>query len=95
MKAESSIAGPWTDKEFRLYEKPKMTRQLQEFMQQDIRLYQRWLFRLVSVVNDRKIVLVVDFTGGSGKTITVEWLRYRGLVTVLPPFLDIQDILAR
>ena len=67
MKLDGRVSGPWTDEEFNLAEQPRLTRQLEAFMQLPLRPWQHTMENLITQVDDRKIILIHDQVGNVGK----------------------------
>ena len=94
MKVDTRVAGPWKDEEFDLKEMPILTRQLAKFQTLQLRRWQHQLMEEIQGVDDRRIILVHDRVGNSGKSIFTEYLEYRGLAYEVPPFTNVADLMA-
>lgn len=94
MKEDTRIEGPWTDDDYE--EPPPLTRQLKVFheLQEAGCLYpwQTSVLQMVTNVDDRSIVLILDTYGNSGKSILCEHLEYMGLAYEIPPMRCMQEI---
>lgn len=95
MKEDSRVDGPWKDSDWE--EPPKMTWQLQVFMDQhkdNLLPWQSWLKTYLEGDKDmREIVCIVDDTGHHGKSLFAEYLEYLKLAYELPPFTCSEDIM--
>ncbi len=91
MKADSRVEGPWTDMDYE--EPPPLTRQLKDFLNQKLRKWQEFLEKLIKQTDDRRIILIVDLIGNSGKSIFAEYLEYKGEAWEMPPFRLMEDIM--
>ena len=92
MKEQTKIEGPWSEKDLDK-EPPKMTRQLQTFLENDLYPWQQELQEMIRVPNDRTIILVYDQHGNAGKSIFAEYLEYKNLAFELPPMRNMEDIM--
>lgn len=92
MKEQSRLEGPWTDKD-QQEEPPKMTRQLEHFMEKELYPWQQQVVDMLSTPDDRSIILIYDKHGNSGKSIFAEYLEYKELAFELPPMRAMEDIL--
>ncbi|AXQ65784.1 MAG: replication associated protein [Cressdnaviricota sp.] len=91
MKEDTKVAGPWTEKSF--MDPPVLTRQLKAFMEKEKRGWQEDVEEIVRQVDDRKITLIYDTIGNSGKSIFAEYLEYHRLALELPPLRQFEDLL--
>lgn len=91
MKADTRIEGPWDDRTWA--EEPVMTRQLRTFMGQPLRDWQTVLLARIQQEDDRKIIMVHDVIGNSGKSIFSEFLEYQKLALELPPLRNMEDLM--
>lgn len=91
MKADTRVEGPWSDRD--APEERFLTRQLTWFMQQPLRPWQSQVLQFVQRIEDRKITLIHDVHGNSGKSIFCEFLEYKGHAIELPPFNDLNDLM--
>lgn len=91
LKEDTKLAGPWTEKSF--LDPPKLTRQLKIFMAQEKRAWQSGLENMIRIEDDRKIILIYDTVGNSGKSIFAEYLEYHRLALELPPLRAFEDLL--
>lgn len=92
MKEDTRIAGPWDDKSA-VAEKPPLTRQLVKFMEHEFYSWQRRMFEIVQIEDDRSIHLVYDAIGNVGKSIFLEFLEYQGMAFEMPPMRMMEDIM--
>lgn len=92
MKADTRVDGPWKDEDEE--DVPVLTRQLRYFMAQEKRPWQEKLQVMLAEEDDRRIICIVDKTGNAGKSIFAEYLEYYKLAYEMPPFNDMQDIMA-
>lgn len=91
MKAESRVDGPWNDQDYE--DPPPLTDQLIDFFKCTPYKWQADLRAMCSERDDRKIRVILDEQGNSGKSITCEWLEYQGLAMEIPPFNNMEDIM--
>lgn len=95
MKEDTKVEGPWTDQD--VMEAPKMTDQLKEFLtfvaNGQIRSYQQQILERIRNRDFRKIILILDKIGNSGKSIFAEYLEYRGVGLELPPLRAFEDLM--
>ncbi len=95
MKSDTRVDGPWKDSDYE--EPPKMTWQLQVFMDQhkDSMLgWQKWMMQYLEGDRDmRNIICLIDETGHHGKSLFAEYLEYMKLAFELPPFTNSEDIM--
>ena len=90
MKKDTRIEGPWKDTDEVKYE----TTQLKLFKKWKLRPYQQAIYDECKNFDMRKINLIWDTTGNSGKSIFSEYLEYEGLAEEIPPFRLMDDIFA-
>lgn len=90
MKADTRISGPWTSMDV---ERPPLTRQLQAFVQYELRPWQQQIKELCMTTCDRSINVIIDTIGNIGKSIFAEYLEYEGLACEIPPFRMMEDIM--
>ena len=99
MKEASRLEGPWTDKDV-----PKsMTKQLDLFINGGY--YQGsylppgklpWHDQIIDAIKDfdmRSIIMVYDKVGNTQKSIFCEYLEYRDLAFLCPPFRGMEDMM--
>ena len=95
MKEDTRVEGPWTDTT-PCEEKPALTRQLREFMKTvkdgNMYDYQMYLYEQSTVYDDRKITLIYDPHGNSGKSRLVDLLEYEEKALYVPPLDSMKDI---
>lgn len=92
LKDDTRIEGPWTDEDWE--EPPTLTRQLIQFQKCELRPYQKELYDLIQIPEDRFITVVLDKVGNTGKSIFAEYLEYERLAYEIPPFNSFEDIAA-
>jgi len=90
MKKDTRVKGPWTDKD----EVKIETTQLKLFKTWTMRPYQQRIYDECKIFDMRKINLIWDTTGNSGKSIFSEFLEFEGLAEEIPPFRLMDDIFA-
>lgn len=90
MKNDTRVEGPYSDKD-----PPEKvpTRQLVEFMTKEMYGWQKWLIDSAQEVEDRKIKVVLDHNGNTGKSIMCEYLEFHDLGVELPPMSSAEDLL--
>lgn len=93
MKAQTRVAGPWTDKDADLRPPPVLTSQLKNFLDHELYPWQQRMLELAQEYNERQIVYCYDPHYNSGKSIFCEWLEYKGLAEEIPPFTLMEDIM--
>lgn len=91
MKADTRVEGPWDDRTWA--EQPIETRQLRSFMDKPLRDWQKVLLARIQQEDDRKIIMVHDDVGNSGKSIFAEFLEYKKLALELPPLRNMEDLM--
>ena len=91
MKKESRVAGPWKDSDY--VEPAVMTRQLKTFWEHEMYPWQKDVVQWCQQVDDRKIDLIIDRAGHSGKSIMSEHLEYHGLAFEMPPLRCMEDLM--
>jgi len=74
-------------------EEPVETRQLRAFMAKPLRDWQTVLLARIQQEDDRKIIMVHDDVGNSGKSIFSEFLEYKKLALGLPPLRNMGDLM--
>lgn len=87
-KADTRIEGPYRDD----IEAPTMTRQLQEFLHEELYEWQKQVLLRCNEKNDRMITVIYDTEGNLGKSIFAEYLEYKDLAEEVPPFRNMEDI---
>lgn len=93
MKADTRVDGPWTEESEECTEPPVMTTQLAEFLQHEKYPWQKQIEEMCKVPDFRKINVIMDKDGNSGKSIMVEYLEYHRLGFEVPPFRQMEDIM--
>ena len=91
IKVDTRIEGPWKDTDEK--DEKFLTRQLKEFMTQEMYPWQRDLVEYIKIPDDRKILCIVQPSGAVGKSIMAEYLEHVDLAYDLPPMNDMQDIM--
>ena len=91
MKSDTRVAGPYEDKHFKAHDKPVMTWQLSHFMPKLLRQFQQWVCIRAQTRDDRKLIFLRDKPGPGGKSIFVEFMNFKGIAAVLPPFDNFVD----
>ena len=91
LKADSRVDGPWSDAEY--VPPPPVTRQLRAFRLRAMYPWQTEVCRLARESCDRRIIVIKDSDGNSGKSILAEHLEQLGEVCDIPPFQCIEDIM--
>jgi hypothetical protein len=92
MKADTRIEGPWTDEQ-EIEQKPPLTRQLQKFMEKEFYPWQKMVYELCQLLEDRWIHCIIDKHGNKGKSIFAEYLEYLGLAFELPTLRSYEDLM--
>lgn len=87
-KKDTRIEGPWTDKD----EIKNETTQLKLFKTWNLRPYQKRIYDECFKFDMRKINLIWDTAGNSGKSLFSEWLEFEGLAEEIPAFRLMDDI---
>jgi len=93
MKAQTRVAGPWTDKDENLRPPPIMTDQLLNFLKQDRYSWQNDMEKIATSYDERHLHYVYDPHYHSGKSVFCEYLEYKGLAEEIPPFTQMEDIM--
>lgn len=88
MKDDTRIDGPWKDTD----DIKVMTTQLEWFMKQPLRTFQKSIIAESKKFDMRKINLIWDTTGCCGKSLLSELMEYNGLAEEIPPFRLMDDI---
>jgi len=88
VKEDTRLNGPWTDRD----EIKVKTRQLTNFIENEMYQWQKEIFQMCRVYDGRKIDLIYDPNGNIGKSIMSEYLEYEGLAEEIPPFRLMDDI---
>lgn len=91
MKSDTRIEGPWSDAD---PEPPRLTRQLKEFLNMELRPWQKTIKDMSQEYNGRSVNLIIDKVGNIGKSIFCEYLRYMKLGRPIPPLRSMEDIMA-
>lgn len=91
MKKDSRVDGPWKDSDYQ--EPAVMTRQLRYFLENDMYPWQTEVMGWCQEPDDRKVDLILDRVGNSGKSILAEYLEYHGLAFEMPPLRQMEDIM--
>lgn len=89
MKADTRESGPWADTD---PEPPTLTKQLEGFVKKDMYPYQKALYDLATLFDERKIDLLYDRYGNIGKSMLCEYMEYQGIAEEIPPFRMMDDI---
>lgn len=92
MKADTRVAGPYSDEDF--VKRPPKTIQLQAFMECPFYPWQKDVYDMASVYDERTIKIIYDKAGNAGKSILCEYMEYKGVAVELPPFRAMEDIMA-
>jgi len=97
MKEDTRIDGPWDDRT-PCDDAPVMTRQLREFMEKigpyntGMYDFQMHIYYDSQVYDDRKITLIYDPNGNSGKTSIINLLEYKEIALYVPPVDSMKDM---
>lgn len=91
LKSDTLVEGPFKSED--VPEVKVVTEQLRQFLQYELRPYQKYIFDECSKFDMRTIDIIYDELGHCGKSQFVEYLHYKGLARQLPPMNDIQDIM--
>lgn len=70
-----------------------LTRQVSDFLQLELRPYQRDVERWCKEPDDRTIDVIFDEVGNVGKSIFAEYLEYKGYCENVPAFRAMEDIM--
>lgn len=89
LKADTRIDGPWSDQT----PVKVLTPQLSDFLEMELRPWQKEVVTLCSIVDYRSIHVILDEIGNSGKSILAEYLEYQGLAYELPMMNCMEDIM--
>lgn len=89
MKADTKVAGPWTSEMPVKY----MTRDLKQFMSMEMYPWQKEILTLAKREEGRKIVVILDLIGNTGKSILAEYMEYHDLAYEIPPFNSMEDLM--
>ena len=87
-KDDTRIDGPWRDDD----EVKVMTRQLKEFIDEDLYEWQTRIIDMCKQFDKRKIDLLYDPYGNIGKSMLCEYCEYHDLAEEIPPFRLMDDI---
>jgi len=89
MKADTREEGPWSD------DQPinRMTPQLDEFLTHKLYSWQEDVEAICKENDFRKITVILDDIGNTGKSIFAEYLEYKGLAYEIPPFTCMEDLM--
>lgn len=91
MKEDTRISGPWKDTEYQ--EPAPFTRQLRRFLEMEKRPWQIKIREMAQRQDDRRVTLIIDKKGDSGKSVTSEWLEYDGIGYEIPPMNSMEDLM--
>lgn len=86
LKLDTKILGPWTDQD------PNPERVDPEILLPPKEWQQQIIEKLKGPIDRRKVIIILDEKGGSGKTWLKKYLRYHKLATVIPAFEKAEDI---
>lgn len=89
-KLDTRAEGPWSDRD----EVKVLTRQLRTFMTYELYPWQQKVFALCEELDDRNINIIYDVHGNLGKSIFAEYLEYHNKAVEIPPFRQMEDIMA-
>jgi hypothetical protein len=89
-KLDTRVEGPWKDDD----EVKILTRQLRTFIGYELYPWQQKVLDMVKTYDERKINVIYDTEGGLGKSVFVEWLEFKDLAFEVPPFRQMEDIMA-
>jgi len=89
MKEDTRVEGPWSNENM-----PKhMTRQIEQFLTNELYPWQKDLINMCSEKEDRFITVIIDEVGKTGKSIMSEYLEYCDLAYEIPTMLNMEDIM--
>lgn len=91
MKAQTRVAGPWTDKDADLRPPPVLTSQLRTFFAHTPYPWQDAVYQLAQQYNERQIIYCYDPHYNSGKSILCEYLEYEGLAEEIPGIFTLAE----
>jgi hypothetical protein len=89
-KLDTRVEGPWSDKD----ETKVLTRQLQNFMKFEYYPWQVKVMEIVKQYDERAIHIIYDQHGDLGKSVFCEYLEYTDHGFEIPPFRQMEDIMA-
>lgn len=88
MKEDTRIDGPWQDTD----EVKVETEQLRQFLNYELRPYQKEILNWGNEFDMRRIDLIYDKRGNLGKSIFSEYLEYIDMAEEIPPYRLMDDI---
>lgn len=87
MKTRTRVKGPWSDKDpvipIQYQGTPRKWRPFQEMI----------IKVMITKPDPRKIYIILDRIGGTGKSYLCHWLACRGQARIIPPFNELKDIM--
>lgn len=86
MKEESRVAGPWSDNQLPRY----IPRQIRDIC---LRPWQETIVNSGTVFDPRGVNVIVDFSGGSGKSTVANYIACHGIGHTVPFMNDYRDIM--
>ena len=69
-------------------------KRLAQVKESGLRQWQTQVKDIISVYDDRNIIMIVDQTGNCGKSAFAEYMEYEGLAYEIPPMRLMEDIMA-
>ncbi len=87
MKEDTRIDGPWRSSD------PTTTKQLDDFLEMELRPYQKEISNWANEFDMRWIDVIYDTEGNLGKSIFTEYLEYIGAAEEVPPYRSMEDIM--
>lgn len=88
MKEDTRVRGPWTDENDKPMYIPRDVRKIEK-----LRPWQQDIHNRLSVVDDRKVHIIIDTTGGKGKSSYVRWAMCHKYGQIIPFVNDFKDIM--
>lgn len=88
LKEDSHVRGPWTDVDDKPMYIPRDVRKVKE-----LRTWQKDIHERLMVEDDRKVHIIIDTTGGKGKSTYVRWAMCHKYGQIIPFVNDFQGML--
>lgn len=89
MKTDTREEGPWSDSNG----PKKMTRQLKEFMDHQMYPWQLKVIEIAKTWDTRKITVILDEVGNTGKSMLTEWMEFHDVGFEVPSMTQMEDIM--
>lgn len=97
MKVDTRVEGPWTEKDTPpdpALRTVMVSTIFAHFEANTLYAYQKYVYEQSNIYDCRVIDVFYDTEGNTGKSSFCEWMEYMGRAVEVPPFRDMQDLVA-